>query len=335
MAEAITRTNFDLPAQTGEVYHGKVADTYTISGPEVGVEEGDLLVVVRTDRLSAYNAVLPQPVPYKGQVLNEMSARLLEVTGDQVPNWQIGAVDPHISIGYKAEPVLVEMIIRASLLGSAWKAYSKEGLRELCGNKLPEGMREFQFFERPLVTPTTKNKDDTPITPAEIIERGLATAEEYEQIEAMSLDLFTLGQQMAAERKLELADAKFEFGRLATGQLVVIDEALTPDASRYFNRGEYYAHILGRTTDRPRQQSKEFVREWLAEHGFTNQPGEDTPVMPEEFIEEVTARYIALYQEMTGLEFWPRDYEDAEATMEQNVINALEQIKANGVAVKE
>lgn len=325
MAETITQTNFELPGQVGEVYHGKVADTYTVEG----VDESELLVVVRTDRLSAYNAILPQPIPYKGQVLNQMSALLLETTGSDVPNWHIAEVDPNVSIGYKAEPILVEMIVRSALLGSAWKLYDQEGMRDLCGNRLPDEMTEFEFFQRPLITPTTKDKDDTNITPGEIVEAGLATQAEYDQMEAMALDLFKLGQGIAAERGLMLADTKFEFGRLATGQLVVIDEALTPDSSRYFYRNQYYRYINWETADRPTQQSKEFVREWLAEHGFTNQEGETIPEMPDEFIAEVIAKYVGLYEEITGKKAEPADYDGAEDRMQENIENALLAIRSN------
>jgi phosphoribosylaminoimidazole-succinocarboxamide synthase len=258
-----------------------------------------------------------------------MSAKLLEATGEDIPNWHIASVDPHVSIGYKAKPVLVEMIMRSALLGSAWKAYSEEGMRDLCGNHLPDGLREFDLFEVPLVTPTTKDKDDTPITPAEIVEHGLATQDEYDEMEDMSRRLFGLGQRIAQERGLMLADTKFEFGRLATGQLVVIDEALTPDASRYFPAAAYNQFVRGQSDVRPKQQSKEFVREWLAAHGFTNKPGETIPIMPDDFIDEVTRRYIGLYEEMTGADFHRRDYAELEVALQGNVITGLENLKAN------
>ncbi len=300
MPEMISETNFDLPRQIGEVYRGKVGDVYTLEGREDIVGGSELLAVVRTDRISAFDVVLPQTIPHKGAVLNQMSARLLEATADTAQNWLLGVPDPNVSIGVKAEPVKVEMIMRAGLLGSAWRAYDQDGTRQISGADIPEGMEEFELFPEPLVTPTTKADEghDENITPEEIIAKGLATEEGYTQMEAMSRALFTRGQAMAAERGLLLGDTKYEFGRLVTGKLVIIDEVHTPDSSRYFPRRQYMNYLWGITDRRPEQLSKEFVREWLAEQGFTGEAGQVPPDMPPEFVQEVSDRYIGLGQQM-------------------------------------
>lgn len=326
MPEAITQTNFQLPGQVGEIYHGKVADTYTIEH-----ERGELLVAVRTDRISAFDVVLPQPVPYKGQVLNQMSAALLKSTANVVHNWLLDEPDPNVSIGLKAEPIQVEMIMRSYLLGSAWKAYKELGMRNLCGNSLRDFMYEFEPFDHALITPSTKAETghDENITPRQIVEQGLATQAEYDQMAAMATDLFAYGQRLAAERGLVLADTKYEFGRLATGQLIVIDEVHTPDSSRYFDGVQFNTYLNDETSERPGQLSKEFVREWLKEHGFTGEPGQVPPHMPSEFIDEVTERYIKLYEIMMREPFDRQDYDDDPmGGIEANIVDGLQRLAA-------
>jgi phosphoribosylaminoimidazole-succinocarboxamide synthase len=312
MVVALRETNFNLPGQVGGPYRGKVGDVYTIEH-----EAGELLAMVRTDRISAFDVILPKLIPFKGQVLNQLSAEGLAVT--DVPNWFIGSPDPNVTIGYKADPFKVEMIIRGYLLGSAWRGY-QEGAHELGGNQLPEGMTEFQAFDEPIITPTTKAEagHDQDITPDEIVDRGLATSDAYEEMSRLTKQLFAEGQAKAHERGLLLADTKYEFGRLATGQIVVIDEINTPDSSRYFPNDEYTAYLNGQTKQRPEQLSKEFVREWLVSQGFSGKDGQIPPDMPEEFIEQVTARYIDLYERMLGYAFEPA-YEPSEATMLERI----------------
>jgi phosphoribosylaminoimidazole-succinocarboxamide synthase len=300
MAEAIRETDFALPGQIGDPYHGKVGDVYTIEH-----EMGTLLVVVRTDRISAFDEVLGE-VPHKGQVLNEISAALLEATRPAAPNWFLASPDPNVSVGFKADAIPVEMIVRGCLLGTAWRNY-RDGGRAIGGNQLPEGMVEFGGFTVPIITPTTKahagHDEDT--TPPDIIASGVVTADEYATMERLSRALFAIGQTMAAERGLLLADTKYEFGRLATGQIVLIDEVHTPDSSRYLSLDEHDAYVSGATNKRPEQLSKEFVREWLIAHGFSGQAGEVAPTIPEEFIDQITARYINLYERMLGRTFVP------------------------------
>lgn len=317
MVTAIRETNFDLPGQVGEPDHGKVRDVYTLEH-----DAGDLVAIVSTDRISAFDVVLPKAVPYKGQVLNQMAAEFLTATRPIAPNWLIESPDPNVSVGFRAEPFKVEMIMRGFLLGTSWRGY-QNGMRELCGNRLPDGMREFQPFEEPLLTPTTKAGagHDENITPGEIVASGLATAAEYEEMERLAFDLFAAGRTMATEKELLLADTKYEFGRLATGQIVVIDEAHTPDSSRYFPLNEYAAYLEGATERRPEQLSKEFVREWLVARGFSGEPGQEAPPMSDDFISIITARYVDLYQRMLGHPF--------EAASEISESEQQERIRAN------
>jgi phosphoribosylaminoimidazole-succinocarboxamide synthase len=322
MAVALRETSFELPGQVGEPYHGKVGDTYTIEH-----DAGELLAVVRTDRFSAFDVVLPDTVPLKGQVLNQMSAELLVLTQSVAPNWLIESPDPNVSIGYKAKPFKVELIARGYLLGKSWRGY-KEGVRELCGYQLPNGMTEFQAFDTPLLTPTTKADagHDENITPGQIAAEGLATAEEYDEIAHLALGLFAVGQATAQRRGLVLADAKYEFGRLATGQIVVIDEVHTPDSSRYFSLDEYSNYLDGQVTQRPEQLSKEFVREWLVSQGFRGEPGQQPPHMPESFRKQISDRYIDLYQRMLGHEFQAATETSEAALLDrvyQNIVDSL------------
>ncbi len=322
MAVALRETNFELPGQVGEPYHGKVADTYTIE-----YDGGELLAIVRTDRISAFDVVLPEPIPFKGQVLNQMSSELLASTRTVAPNWLIGSPDPNVSIGHKANPFKIEMIARGFLLGTSWRDY-KEGMRELCGNQLPDGMTEFQAFDTPLLTPTTKAGagHDENITPSQIVSEGLATSEEYDEMTHLALSLFAEGQARASERGLLLADTKYEFGRLATVRIVVIDEVHTPDSSRYFPLGEYNSYLSGETTKRPEQLSKEFVREWLVSQGFSGEAGQQPPHMPEGFKEQITNRYVDLYQRMLGHEFEAASAPSEAAQLDrvyQNIVDSL------------
>jgi phosphoribosylaminoimidazole-succinocarboxamide synthase len=324
-------TNFtNLPGQTGEVYRGKVGDTYTL-------EHGDteLLAVVRTDRISAYDVVLPETIPHKGQVLNQLSANLLEATAkgaDGIPNWLIETPDPNVSLGYKASPFRLEMIMRGYLLGSAWKAYSEEGMRDLTGNRLPQNMREFQRFDAPLLTPTTKADEghDENISPAEIVTQGLATEKELYDMTTMSHVLFIRGVAAAAKRGLVLADTKYEFGKLPSGQIIVIDEVHTPDSSRYFPEEEFEAYRQDKTDQRPQQMSKEFVREWLKNRGFTGQEGQTPPAMPEDVRSDVSQRYIDLYETMSGRKFEPAGADMSEDELEErirtNIIRSLAEL---------
>lgn len=317
MAAVIHETNFDLPGQIGEVYHGKVGDVYSIDH-----ELGDLLAVVRTDRISAFDVILPEPIPYKGQVLNQMSSVLLAATSEVAPNWLIETPDPNVSIGFRAEPVKVEMIMRGYLLGNSWRGY-EAGSRDLCGNPLPEGMREFEAFDVPLLTPTTKADagHDENITPDEVIASGLVSARDFAQMEDLARGLFAEGQAAATDRGLILADTKYEFGRLASGQIIVIDEVHTPDSSRYFTLGEYYGYLSEQTDQRPSQLSKEFVREWLLSHGFNGGAGQEIPDMTPDFVAQVSERYIGLYERMLG-----RSFEPAYAASE---VEKLESVRAN------
>lgn len=322
MAVGLRETNFELPGQVGEPYHGKVGDVYTVKH-----DAGELLAVIRTNRISAFDVVLPQLIRFKGQVLNQMSAELLASTRSVAPNWLIESPDPNVSIGYKAKPFKVEMIARGYLLGSSWRGY-KAGGRELGGNQLPDGMTEFQAFDAPLLTPTTKADagHDENIRPDQVVSDGLATREEYDEMALLALNLFADGQAKANERGLLLADTKYEFGRLATGQIVVIDEVHTPDSSRYFPLDEYAAYLGGQTERRPEQLSKEFVREWLVSQGFSGEQGQKAPFMPDEFREQVSARYIDLYQRMLGQRFEPASGSSEAALLDriyENTVRSL------------
>lgn len=313
-AQSIATTDFAFPGQT-EVYHGKVRDVYTI---------GDRIVMVATDRISAFDVILERPVPYKGQVLNQLAAHFLEKTSDIVPNWLQAVPDPNVSIGQKAEPVMIEMIVRGSLVGSAWREY-QTGKRDLCGVALPEGMHEYDAFPAAIVTPTTKADvgHDENITPEEIITHSLATAEEWQQLSDYALKLFARGQEMARARGLVLADTKYEFGRL-DGKLILIDEVHTPDSSRYFFADSYDAYIGGQKDMTPKHLSKEFVREWLMERNFRGQSGETMPGLTDDFLQMVSDRYIELYEEMTGEKFVKAAADDVLERIAANVAAYLE-----------
>ncbi len=311
--EALTKTNFTLPGQQG-VYHGKVRDVYDI--------EGDLMVMVATDRISAFDVILPKGIPFKGQVLNQIAAKFLDETADIVPNWKLATPDPMVTIGLKAEAFPVEMIIRGYLTGSAWREY-KAGARSLCGVSLPEGMRENERFPEPIITPTTKAEEghDENISREEIIGQGLVSREDYEVMERYTRALFKRGTEIAAGKGLILVDTKYEFGK-RDGKVILIDEIHTPDSSRYFYAEGYEEKF--RLGEPQRQLSKEFVRQWLISQGFMNEPGQRMPVITDEYAREVSDRYIELYEHIVGEKFTPAPSEgDISERIERNITRWL------------
>jgi len=314
-AQSIAKTDFKFPGQTG-LFHGKVRDVYSIGDKR--------LIIVATDRISAFDVILPRPIPFKGQVLNQLAAHFLEKTADIVPNWLQDLPDPNVSAGQKAVPVKIELVIRACLVGHAWREY-KAGKRELSGVPMPEGMEEYDSFPEPLVTPTTKADvgHDEDITVDEILEQGLATAEEWQQLADYMRQLFARGQEMARAQGLVLADTKYEFGRL-DGKLVLIDEVHTPDSSRYFYADSYDTYVGGKKDVTPRHLSKEFVREWLMDQGYSGQAGQAMPELTDDFVNMVSDRYIELYEEMTGEKFVRADTADVMGRIEKNVKSYLE-----------
>ncbi len=312
--KSLTQTAFEFPKQT-RIYNGKVRDVYTIND--------DLMVMIATDRISAFDVVLPKGIPYKGQVLNQIASLFLDSTSDIVPNWKIASPDPMVTVGYRCESYPVEMIVRGYLTGSSWRTY-RSGQREICGVKIPDGMREHQKFEKPIVTPTTKaeiGEHDADISREEIIARGLVSEAEYNELERIALALFQRGSEMAAERGLILVDTKYEFGK-RNGQIYLIDEIHTPDSSRYF-----YADGYQERFDQGLQQkqlSKEFVREWLMDNGFSGQEGQQLPEMTDEIIRSISDRYIELYENITGKAFVKAEYgENVYERIECNVKNLL------------
>lgn len=315
MAKALTSTNFNFPGQTG-VYHGKVRDVYSITP--------DTLVIVATDRISAFDVVLPKGIPYKGQVLNEIASYFLDSTADIVPNWKLATPDPMASVGIRCEGFRVEMIIRGYLAGSAWRDY-QAGCRELCGVRLPEGMKENQRFPEPIITPTTKAEagHDENISKEQIIAQGIVSAEDYETMERYTRALFERGTKMAAEKGLILVDTKYEFGK-HNGQVYLIDEIHTPDSSRYFYAEGYEERLAA--GEPQRQLSKEFVRQWLIDHGFMGREGQQVPEMSDEFVASVSARYIELYEQLTGRVFVKADTGDLEQRIAVNVLDCLQNI---------
>lgn len=288
---SIERTDFNFPGQQG-VYHGKVRDVYFI---------GDLLVMIASDRISAFDYILPRPIPYKGQVLNKIAAHFLENTRDICPNWLIATPDPNVAIGYRCEPFRIEMVVRGYLTGHAWRTY-KSGLRVLCGISLPEGMKEHDRFPHPIITPATKADEghDEDISRDEIIKQGIVSEADYLLLEKYTLALFERGTKMAAEQGLILVDTKYEFGK-KDGTIYLIDEIHTPDSSRYFYLEGYEEQQA--KGEAQKQLSKEFVREWLMAHGFQGHDGDVMPVMPDVFVESVSERYIELYELLTGKQF--------------------------------
>lgn len=314
MNKAIVKTNFRFDRQK-EVYHGKVRDVYNVND--------ELLVMIATDRISAFDVVLPEGIPYKGQVLNQIAEKFLDLTSDIVPNWKIAIPDPMVTVGRYCTPYPVEMIIRGYLTGSSWREY-KKGAREICGVPIPEGMREHEKFPEPIVTPTTKATEghDENISREEIIDQGLVPEHEYALIEKYALELFKRGSEIADRQGLILVDTKYEFGN-KNGTIYLIDEIHTPDSSRYFYKDSYQEAM---DKGLPQKQlSKEFVREWLMEQGFKGEPGQKVPVMPQDFIESVSERYIELYENITGENFERTNIEDAMTRVERNINNFLKE----------
>ncbi len=310
---ALTKTDFSFENQTN-VYHGKVRDVYTIGD--------DLMVMVATDRISAFDVILPKGIPYKGQCLNQIAASFLDATADIVPNWKLATPDPMVTVGYKAEGFRVEMIIRGYLTGSAWREY-KNGCRELCGVKLPEGMRENERFPEPIITPTTKAEEghDENISAEEIIAQGLVSKEDWETMVKYTRALFARGSEIAASKGLILVDTKYEFGK-RDGQVILIDEIHTPDSSRYFYAEGYEEKF--EKGEPQKQLSKEFVRQWLIDHDFMNREGDVMPEITDEYAQSVSDRYIELYEHITGTKFAPADSEgDIAARIERNVAGWL------------
>ena len=317
MVKALTKTDFKFEGQKS-VYHGKVRDVYNIND--------NLMVMVATDRISAFDVVLPKGIPFKGQVLNQIAAKFLDATTDICPNWKLATPDPMVTIGLKCEGFRVEMIIRSILTGSAWREY-KNGCRELCGVKLPDGMRENERFPEPIITPTTKADEghDMNISKEEIIAQGLVSKEDYEIMENYTRKIFKRGQEIAAKRGLILVDTKYEFGK-RDGKVYLIDEIHTPDSSRYFY-AEGYEEKLAKGEPQ-RQLSKEFVRQWLIEHNFMNEPGQTMPEITDEYAESVSERYIELYENIVGERF-ERETSDEEIAkrIENNVAGWLNAFK--------
>ena len=311
--KTLTQTNFNFPDQRS-VYHGKVRDVYDINN--------DIMVMVATDRISAFDVVLPKGIPFKGQVLNQIAAKFLDASADVVPNWKLATPDPMVTVGLKCEGFRVEMIIRGYLTGSAWRAY-EAGERTLCGVALPEGMKENQKFPTPIITPTTKADEghDENISKEEIIAQGLVSKEDYELMEQYTYKLFDIGTKIAAEKGLILVDTKYEFGK-RDGKVYLIDEVHTPDSSRYFYAEGYEEKFA--KGEPQRQLSKEFVRKWLIEHNFMNQPGQVMPEITDEYAQSVSDRYIELYEHITGEKFQKEEScEDIAARIEKNVTEWL------------
>jgi phosphoribosylaminoimidazole-succinocarboxamide synthase len=314
--KAITKTSFDFPGQRS-LYVGKVRDVYDI--------DDKYLVMVVTDRISAFDVVLPEGIPYKGQVLNQIAAKFLDATADLVPNWKLATPDPMVTVGIKAEPFKVEMVIRGYLTGHAWREY-KAGKRELCGVPLPEGMKEHQRFPRPLITPTTKaaHGHDEDISRVEIIRQGLVSETDYSILEKYTYALFERGTKMAADKGLILVDTKYEFGK-RDGEIYLIDEIHTPDSSRYFYSSGYEQRLA---SDEPQKQlSKEFVREWLIENGFQGKEGQSIPEMTPDVVDQISKRYIELYENITGLEFHRAAGADVHSRIYENVVDFLKRNK--------
>lgn len=313
--EAIVKTDFNFPKQKA-VYKGKVRDVYNIND--------EYLVMVVSDRISAFDVVLPEGVPYKGQVLNQIAEKFLDATQDIVQNWKIATPDPMVTVGHLCEPFKVEMVIRAYLTGHAWREY-KSGKRTLCGIALPEGMKENQKFDRPIVTPTTKELEghDEDISKEEIIATGLVSKEDYEALENYTQALFARGTEIAKEKGLILVDTKYEFGK-KNNEIYLIDEIHTPDSSRYFYSKGFEERLSN--NEAQKQLSKEFVREWLMENGFQGQDGEKIPEMTPEIIKNIATRYIELFESITGDKFVKDDSADIKARINKNVsefINTL------------
>lgn len=306
--KAITSTNFNFPNQKN-VYNGKVRDVYNIND--------EYLAMVVTDRISAFDVVLPKGIPYKGQVLNQLAEIFLKSTEDIVPNWMLSSPDPNVTVGHFCEPFKIEMVIRGYLTGHAWRTY-KSGKREICGIQMPEGMIEHQKFPTPIITPTTKAEfgHDEDISRDEILKQGLVSEEDYLQLENYTKAIFQRGTEMANERGLILVDTKYEFGK-KNNKIFLIDEIHTPDSSRYFYKDGYQERQSN--GDSQKQLSKEFVREWLMENGFQGKDGQQIPEMNKDFVDSVSKRYIELYENVSGMKFVKGDNQDPMERIESNV----------------
>jgi len=313
MSDAITKTTFRFPKQKN-LYVGKVRDVYNI--------DNKFMVMVVSDRISAFDVVLPKGIPYKGQVLNQIAAKFLDATADICPNWKIAMPDPMVTIGHFCEPIPLEMIIRGYLTGSSWRAY-KNGQRQICGVPLPDGMKEHQRFPEPIVTPTTKAAEghDEDISKEEILRLGIVSAEDYAVLENYTRALFKRGTEMAADKGLILVDTKYEFGK-RNGKIYLIDEIHTPDSSRYFYKDGYEERFA--KGENQKQLSKEFVREWLMENGFQGKEGQKVPFMSDAYVKSVSDRYIELYENITGEKFQKTDTADIIRRIEQNIMAFLD-----------
>jgi phosphoribosylaminoimidazole-succinocarboxamide synthase len=313
MSQTIVTTKYNFPGQK-DVYHGKVREVYKI--------DDDYLMMIVSDRISAFDVVLPKGIPYKGQVLNQIAEKFLDATSDIVPNWKIDSPDPNVTFGHRCDTYPVEMIVRAYLTGSSWRTY-KSGKREICGIALPDGLKEHQRFDKAIITPTTKAEQglhDEDISREQILEQGLVNEEEYKLLEKYTMELFMRGSEIAAEQGLILVDTKYEFGN-KDGQIYLIDEIHTPDSSRYFYADEYQDRF---DKGEPQKQlSKEFVREWLMDHDFQGKEGQEVPDMPEEFVNLVSERYIELYEKITGESFVKADISSVNSRIEKNISDYL------------
>jgi len=304
---AIKETNFNFSGQV-DFYRGKVRDVYFLD---------EKLVVVASDRISAFDHVLPRAIPYKGQILNQIAEHFLRASEEIVPNWLEGNPDPNVSIGKKAEPIMLEMVVRGYLAGHAWREY-KSGKRMICGVPMPDGMKEGDAFPKPIITPATKAEEghDEDISAEDILSKGIVSEDTWTLLTRYTLDLFYLGSKMAKERGLILVDTKYEFG-IYDGEIILIDEIHTPDSSRYYILDGYAERQTA--GEKQKQLSKEFVREWLMENGFQGKEGQEMPVMPDEFMNKVTDRYIELYEKITGKEFVKASYENVDERISQAV----------------
>lgn len=313
--DALTKTTFQFPEQKG-VYNGKVRDVYNIADK--------YMVMIATDRISAFDVILPRGIPFKGQVLNQIASKFLDATNDIIPNWKIASPDPMVTVGHYAEPFKVEMVIRGYLTGHAWREY-KSGKHELCNIPLPEGMKEHQKFEKPIITPTTKAEEghDEDISKERIIAQGLVNRDDYEKLEDYTYKLFERGTQIAAQMGLILVDTKYEFGK-KDGQIYLIDEIHTPDSSRYFYKDGYEERLA--KGESQKQLSKEFVREWLISNGFQGKEGQVIPEMTDEFVDKVSERYIELYEKITGEQFQRSSGEELENRIKNNILNFLKSV---------
>ncbi|SDL82164.1 phosphoribosylaminoimidazole-succinocarboxamide synthase [Salinimicrobium catena] len=313
----ITTTNFNFPGQKS-VYKGKVREVYTL--------ENDKLVMIVTDRLSAFDVVMPKGIPYKGQILNQLATKMMKATEDIVPNWLEATPDPNVAVGEKCEPFKVEMVIRGYLVGHAAREYAN-GKRELCGVKLPEGMKENEAFKVPIITPTTKaesGEHDMDISREEILQKGIVSEEDYNTLESYTRQLFLRGSEMAKNNGLILVDTKYEFGKTKDGEIVLIDEIHTPDSSRYFYAEGYLERLAN--GEPQKQLSKEFVRQWLIENGFQGKEGQQIPEMSDEYINSVSERYIELYEQITGETFIKANVSNIEKRIEENVTQYLDSL---------